>query len=406
MGLSCTRISQAQQKCKPQISPPARFGNLKCSHSTHHDLFLQKMMLKMQSGLKNAKANEDKAKASEESLQRAISDLKEKLEAVNATAVSSSSAASLTETTQPSSDTTEKSQANTDVEMATAPIESAEKSETEEVEKVETPSQEASSTADPSTETSGKCKVLKYDDDKDDNDANGNSINAEEMASMCAAPVAEEGVLVEKPRLARDDDANLQAPIGILDGEITTSQQHITSPQTNELASDRKLTELSSQPQVLTDHLDSAQTTIATLETKPRANERPLDKGGEKSTADVALERRARDLIGCRRGEEKRKAAYLSKSTDVIRCPRNRNKNSSVSIAVDDGVDRNTNKIVENDNEHASRSDFSLNRCPRKIRSNVKSDCESRRYTMEAHRVHCAHVCLFFVLSWSQHLLR
>ena len=108
--------------------------------------------------------------------------MKEKLEAVNATAVSSSSAATLTETLQlASSDTTEKSQANTDAEMATAPIESAEKSETKEVEKVETPSQAASSTADPSTKTSGKRKVRKYDEDNDDDDANSNSINTESV---------------------------------------------------------------------------------------------------------------------------------------------------------------------------------------------------------------------------------
>lgn len=336
-------------------------------------------MLEMQSGLTDAKANEDKAKASEESLQRTITDLKEKLEAVNATAVSSSSAATLTETPQrASSDTAEKSQANTDVEMATAPFESAAKSG-EEVEKVETPSQAASSTADPSTEASGS-KVGECDDANDDDDANGNSFNAEETSSMCDAPVAEKSV---KSRLARDDDANLQAPIGILDGENTTSQQ------------------LSSPPQVRTDHhLDSAQTTIATLEAKPRAKERPLDKRGGKSTADVALERRAGGEIGGRRGKDKRKATNLPESNDVTRCPRKRNKNSSAAIAVDDRVDRNTNKNVENDNEHASI------RCPRKNGSNVKSDRESRRYTVEVHRVHCAHVCLFFVLSWSQHLLR
>ncbi len=310
-----------------------------------YDSFLQKMMLEMQSGLRDAKANEDEAKASEESLQRTISDLKKKLEAVNATAVSPSSAATLTETPQrTSSDTTEKSQANTDVKMEPAPFESAAKSG-EEVDKVETSSQAASSTADPSTETSGS-KVGKCDDDNDDDDANGNSFNAEETSSMCDAPVAEKSV---KSSLARDDDANLQDPIGILDGEITT------------------------------------------LEAKPRAKERPLDKRGGKS-------RRAGGEIGGRRGKDKRKATNLPESTNVIHCPRKRNKNRSAAIAVD--VDRNTNKNVENDNEHAS------NRYPRKNGSNVKSDRESQRYTVEAHRVHCAHVCLFFVLPWSQHLLQ
>ena len=140
----------------------------RCDPTTYHDSFSQKMMLKMQAGLKDAKVKEDRAKATEESLQKAISDLKEKLNAVNATSTSSSSSAAATaaaataaapaatvaETAQlVSSSATEKSQANEDAVMATAPIEGAEKNDIQVVDKAETQSQKSSSNADPSTET-------------------------------------------------------------------------------------------------------------------------------------------------------------------------------------------------------------------------------------------------------------
>jgi hypothetical protein len=114
------------------------------------------MMLKMQAGLKDAKAKEEKAKATEVSLQKAISDLKDKLVAVNAnTASSSSTAAILTETTAlVSSTTSEKPHANQDAEMTIVPIEGAEKSEIQEFETAKTEAQEAPSTTDSSTETS------------------------------------------------------------------------------------------------------------------------------------------------------------------------------------------------------------------------------------------------------------
>ena len=96
-------------------------------------------------------------------------------------------------------------------------------------------------------------------------------------------------------------------------------------------------------PQVLTDHLDSGQMTIATLEATPRANdeykyekgspgprrrsvtskverrsnvkrrrrERPFDDGGRKSTADVAPEQRTWNKIGGHQGE-KRKTMHRS----------------------------------------------------------------------------------------------
>ena len=129
----------------------------RCDHITYHDSFSQKMMLKMQAGLKDAKVKEDKARATEESLEKVISDLKEKLNAVNATSASSSSsaaaaAATVVETAQlVSSSATEKSHANEDVAMATAPIEGAEKNDIQVVDKAEIKSQESSSNADPFT---------------------------------------------------------------------------------------------------------------------------------------------------------------------------------------------------------------------------------------------------------------
>ena len=73
-------------------------------------------MLKMQSGLKDAKAKEDKAKVTEESLQKAISDLKEKLDAVNSSSVSATSTAQLALSSTPA-----KTQVNMDTEMTTTP---------------------------------------------------------------------------------------------------------------------------------------------------------------------------------------------------------------------------------------------------------------------------------------------
>ena len=75
----------------------------------------------------------------------------------------------------------------------------------------------------------------------------------------------EKDVLVEELRLARDEVADLQARIGILDEALATSQQCNTSHQANKIASDRKLKEVSSQLQSLTDRLESAWSTITIL---------------------------------------------------------------------------------------------------------------------------------------------
>jgi chromosome segregation ATPase len=87
-----------------------------------------------------------------------------------------------------------------------------------------------------------------------------------ELASKYATAVAEKDE-------ARDEIANLQACMGKLDKDFATSQQLITSLQTNKLASDCKLTELSSQLLTLTNHLKLTRATVAILEEKLRAKD-------------------------------------------------------------------------------------------------------------------------------------
>ena len=168
----------------------------RCDHTAYHDSFSQKMMLKMQAGLKDAKAKEDKAKATEESLQKAISDLKENLSAVNAASASSSAAAAATaaataaETDQlVSSSATEKSQANEDAVMATAPIEGPEKNDIQVVEKAETQAQESSSNADPSTETSAPDTIKTTLN----TEANSHAVVKAEVAQMSSDASAKQG---------------------------------------------------------------------------------------------------------------------------------------------------------------------------------------------------------------------
>jgi hypothetical protein len=96
---------------------------------------------------------------------------------------------------------------------------------------------------------------------------------ARELAYKYDTASAEKDALVEELRLARDEVADLQARMGILDEALVTSQQCNTSHQANKIASDRKLTEVSNQLQSLTDHLESARSTITILEAKLRAKE-------------------------------------------------------------------------------------------------------------------------------------
>jgi hypothetical protein len=97
---------------------------------------------------------------------------------------------------------------------------------------------------------------------------------ARELAYKYDTASAEKDALVEELRLARDEVADLQARMGILVEALVTSQQCNTSHQANKIASDRKLTEVSSQLQSLADHLESARSTITILEAKLRAKDK------------------------------------------------------------------------------------------------------------------------------------
>ena len=128
-----------------------------------------------------------------------------------------------------------------------------------------------------------------------------------------------------------------------------------------------------------------------------------VDEMGRKSTADAALERRSGNEIGCFRGEGKRKATHPSESSDVVRCPRKRNRNSFDAIVVDDSGDLKMDEIDEDENEldttvaacgqslnsnvipkksknsYAFGSNFGVQRCQDRYGGHVKSDSESRR---------------------------
>ncbi len=156
-------------------------------------------MLKMQAGLKDAKAKEDKAKATEGLMQKAISDLKEKLNAVNATAASSSAAAATAATAQQaSSSAPEKSQANEDAMMETVPIEVAQKHEIQVVDKAEAQAQESSSNADPSAASAPDAVKPTLN-----TEASSHAVAKAEVAEMSSDASAKHGeMIITNPEVA------------------------------------------------------------------------------------------------------------------------------------------------------------------------------------------------------------
>ncbi|KAL7539613.1 hypothetical protein ACHAXR_009451 [Thalassiosira sp. AJA248-18] len=102
----------------------------------------------------------------------------------------------------------------------------------------------------------------------------------EKLEAKWSTVTAEKEALNQELNKARDDISEIQVRVGNLEGELTNSQQVTSSLQTEKKASNKKLTELSSQLQALTNHLESAQATIAALEAKLHAKDEYCQKFG------------------------------------------------------------------------------------------------------------------------------